>query len=344
MVSGLLETYRRAKPLNSRLPSTTVVRRMHHMPTNRSTEASSFRPLPPFIMLQAFEAAVRCGSMRAAAQEIGVSHTVISRHVANLEYWMRTKLVETGPRGVKPTHAGRTLFDSVGKAFAIIGETTTELRPRHPGGVLRIWCIPGLATRWLTPRLSILVDILPETDIVMRATDEVPDFVAAEADIQIGFGDFDALPAGAIPLLRPRMFPVVSPGWLALNGRPEAIEHLAAFPLIHEESHKQWSAWLAAAGSPTARLRGPRLSDANLGYDAAMAGQGIALVTSLMTARELADGALVELFDTDIHLGGYYLLVAARMRNDHRIRRFAGWLRAEMMDEAPSTGSAPESA
>jgi DNA-binding transcriptional LysR family regulator len=59
-------------------------------------------------MLRAFEAAGRTGSMRAAAEDIGVSHTVVSRHVRNLVHWFSQKLVRTGPRGDELTPEGET--------------------------------------------------------------------------------------------------------------------------------------------------------------------------------------------------------------------------------------------
>ncbi len=47
-------------------------------------------------------------------------------------------------------------------------------------------------------------------------------------------------------------------------------------------------------GSSTGILSGPRLSDAGISFDAALAGQGVALVNGLMAADELANGRLVE--------------------------------------------------
>ena len=76
--------------------------------------------LPPLVMLRAFEAAGRTGSMRRAAEDIGVSHTVISRHVKNLEYWIGRKLVRSGPRGVELTTEGEVLLAATSRAIGII--------------------------------------------------------------------------------------------------------------------------------------------------------------------------------------------------------------------------------
>ncbi len=288
--------------------------------------------MPPLIMLRAFEAAVRVGSMRKAATDIGVSHTVVSRHVRNLEHWFDVKLVVAGPRGLTTTSEGATLYNSLTKAFRLIEETTAELRPTRVNRTFRIWCVPGLATRWLPSRLSTLESLLTNTEFVLRATDDTPDFSRNQATLQIGFCDADRLPAGATLLVRPRMFPVASPDWMAGNMHVQRPDQLALLPLIHEESHKQWTKWFETAGVRLSRpLRGPRLSDAGLSLDAALAGQGVALTTSFMVTDDLAKGRLVELFQTNIRLGGYYV-VSATARPSGFVERFVSWLQANLLE------------
>lgn len=287
--------------------------------------------LPPLLMLRAFEATGRTGSMRKAADDLGVSHTVVSRHVRNLEGWMGRKLMTTGPRGVVLTDEGHVLLAAVSRAFQLIANAAGELRSVQAGTSLRIWCIPGLATRWLTPRLIIIEDILRGTDIVLRSTGTMPNFARGEADLAIGFGDFDTLASAGLPLLRPRMFPLASPRWLAEHGTPASLGDLPNWPLIHEESHQQWTNWFEAAGVGSGqRLHGPRLWDASLGLDAAAAGQGIALGSGLLAADDLASGRLVELFKTNIHLGGYYAVSAPDRHGNAAIDRLIAWLRVEL--------------
>jgi len=295
------------------------------------TRDDAVQRLPPLLMLRAFEATGRTGSMRKAADDLGVSHTVVSRHVRNLEGWMGRKLVTAGPRGVVLTAEGQILLASVSKAFGLITNTASELRSPRADVNLRIWCIPGLATRWLTSRLAIIEEILRGTDVVLRATHVLPDFSIGEADLAIGFGDFETLAAGGIRLLRPRMFPVASPQWLATHGTPASLADLPKWPLIHEESHRQWSDWFEATGVAAGhRLHGPRLWDASMGLDAARAGQGIALGSRVLAADDLASGRLVELFDTSIRLGGYYIVSSPQRRGNQAIDRLIAWFGSEL--------------
>lgn len=286
--------------------------------------------LPPLIMLRAFEAAGRTGSMRKAASDIGISHTVVSRHVQGLETWIGWKLVVAGPRGVILTPEGQSLYDATSVAFQSIANISAQLRANAGADEFHIWCFPGLATRWLIPRLSDVREAVFSGEVLVRAADRTPDFTRGEADVMIGFGDENRLPDRALPLLEPRMFPVVSPGWLANNGMPGSVAELTHLPLIHEESHSQWTSWLMKAGVELDRpLKGPRLWDANLGFDAALAGQGVALTTNLMAAGEIRRGDLVELFKTKIRVGSYYLVTAPNAR-DLRIDRFRRWINSTL--------------
>lgn len=289
-------------------------------------------------MVRAFEAAGRLGTMRKAAEDLGLSHSVVSRHVKNLEFWMAVKLVDASPRGLRLTREGEMFHAAVSKAFELISTSTAALRPAPHRRVLRLWCMPGLATRWMGPRLPQMQQMTGDTELVLRAIDRLPDFSVGEADVMIGFGDPADLPPGAFMLAHPRMFPVASPSWLATAGSPDSIADLTRAPLIHEENRQQWADWFRAAGVDHDRLQGPRLWDASLGFEAALAGQGIALATRLTSSEQLANGRLVELFDTDIRLGAYYFIASPARSKDRSVRKLRDWLATELSwQEAAAT-------
>lgn len=283
--------------------------------------------LPPLTMVRAFEAVGRLASMRRAATDLGVCHTVVSRHVRNLEAWLGARLVEAGPRGISLTEEGRRFHRAVADAFDTIAAATGDLRPASARGVLRVWCVPGLAARWLAPRLADLQAALPGIEIVLKATTEHPDFARWEADAEIRFGDRPEGAARAERLDRSRLFPVAAPSWLAAQPPIEALADLERLRLIHEESRDQWRRWFEAAGHrPRGDLAGPRLWYASSALDAAVAGQGVALATRLQAADDLAAGRLVELLATDVSLGDYWFVAPETRWNDPVPARFRAWL------------------
>ncbi len=165
-------------------------------------------------MSRVFEAVGRLGSMRRAAEELNLSHTVVSRHVRNLEGWLGTRLVIAGARGIKLTPEGARFCHAIGRALDLIADATVELRPAANRHVLKLWCAPGLAARWLAPRLARLQQEIPMIDLVMQATEAAPDFRHHEADMVIRYG---GEPQGDMRwslLSQPRMLPVASRAWL----------------------------------------------------------------------------------------------------------------------------------
>lgn len=310
------------------------VPRASAQPSGASRRANSERAvarLPPLVMVRAFEAVGRMGSMRRAAEDIGVTHNVVSHHIRNLEAWLKTSLVERSPRGVSLTSEGRQFHRVVTESLAAIAEAASRIRPATRRGVLRVWCMPGLASRWLPRRLSDLERHLEDVEIILRPMDTLPDFARQEADLMIGFGHAEEMPAGARLLAYPRVFPVVSPVWLAENGRPERIEELSRCPLIHEESREQWSNWFTAIGiAKPDELTGPRLWNANLCIDAALAGRGVALGFAPLVDDLVRAGQLVELFDTQITLGGYFLVAPSERWADTNVARFREWIEGEL--------------
>ncbi len=110
-------------------------------------------------MLRSFEAVARRLTMRGAADELGINHSVVSRHVANLEAWIGHRLVKAGPRGVVLTREGELYAQRIGTALALMRAATVEIMPQHEVVSLRIWCAAGLAIHWLAPRLGAIQEL-----------------------------------------------------------------------------------------------------------------------------------------------------------------------------------------
>lgn len=288
------------------------------------------RILPPLSALRAFEAVVRLGSLRKAAEELGIDHSAVSRHLRNLEAALGLRLVESDGRGSRPTAEGRAYAEQAALAFDVIAQATAALRPAGSRGDLRIWCVPGLAVRWLMPRLAALERLIPDREIVLRPTDQAPDLLRGEADAEIRFGVRAAPGVRGEDLVVPRFFPVASPAFLSDRPPVATAADVARLPLIHEDTREQWRGWLRRAGlDPVPPLDGPRLWYANVAIEAALMGQGAALVNRLQVAPELADGRLVELLSTDIRIGAYVFQASAERWNEPALGRLRRWLAAE---------------
>ena len=122
----------------------------------------TIRNLPPLNALKAFDAAARHGGYRAAADELQVTHTVIGRHVRNLESSLGVELFEQDTRGVRLTKTGILYARRISIAFKEISAATDELNQQNSANVLRILVVPGFGTKWLAQRMHLLSEKFKE--------------------------------------------------------------------------------------------------------------------------------------------------------------------------------------
>lgn len=284
--------------------------------------------LPPLIALRAFEAVARTGSVRAAGDELSVSHTAVSRHIHNLQNRLGVAFFERDGRGLTLTGSGERYYQKISRAFEAITLATSELKPDLPTQ-LDIWCTPGIASIKLLPRLPDIESYLPGCDVALRPTRRRPDLAANEADAEIVFlFDGEERQGCHVEVLnRPRMFPVASPAFLDRHGPVSSVDELLKLPLIHEESTGQWERWLDHLGrSGPLSLRGPKLWNGQQTIESARLGQGVAMTGSLLVDQHIETGELVEVLSTNVHLGSYCLVTTKSRSVTAPILALRRWL------------------
>ncbi|HEY0329662.1 MAG TPA: LysR substrate-binding domain-containing protein [Rhodopseudomonas sp.] len=285
--------------------------------------------LPSLIALRAFEAVGRTGSVRAAGDELAVSHTVVSRHLQNLQKSLGVVLVRGEGRGVMLTSAGLAFHGQISQAFDIIARATSAARPT-PRPTLNIWCIPGIANRLLLSRLPELTGPPRNWEVNMQPTLSHPDLARGEADAEIVYADITDAPGAVMAeaLVRPRVFPVASPAYLARYPAIASLEDLSEIALIHEESTAQWARWFERAGlCDLPPLRGQRLWHAHLAIEAARLGQGVALGNDVLVEDDLRSGALVEVISSSVYMETYQLVALKERWSDPAIVALRDWLK-----------------
>jgi len=286
--------------------------------------------LPPLVSLRAFDATARHNSVRKAAEELGIDHSVVSRHLKALQAYLQVQLLQSSARAVVLTPAGRRFAKAIGPAFAAIADATAALATEEKSTHLTVWCIPGFALHFLTPRLPAFHAIYPRVEIRLRPADQPADFTSGEIDAEIGFGLTQRPGTRSQILVAPRTYPVVSEAFL--TRRPiTGLADLLHVPLIHEESPDQWRQWLIAAGiGPPDRLAGPHLWHSHLAIEAARQGQGVALANDFLARDAIDAGELYEVGTTQISLAPYVLVTRADRWNEPTLTRFRAWLEEQV--------------
>ncbi|MBJ7437984.1 MAG: LysR family transcriptional regulator [Sphingopyxis sp.] len=296
--------------------------------------------MPPFAALRAFEAYARHGRVRRAAAALGLSHTIVSRHLRTLEDWLGVMLVDRV--NGRLTRLGEEYHALIAPAFDQLASATAQIRGTE--GRLTIWAAPGFAYLCITSKLPGFSQENPGLAIDLRPADIPPDLARREADGDIRWlNDFDAQAEPAAQglrhqlLARPRIFPVARPDAPWLNAAAIASPgDLLALPLLHEKDDTEWTMWLNAQGLP-AGMPSPLLQlwQAHMTLAAAVDGHGVALTNDLLARDLLAAGRLVEIGPAaasfrEVRFGGYYLFARNDNWESRTFSRFRAWLVANL--------------
>jgi LysR family glycine cleavage system transcriptional activator len=259
------------------------------------------RKLPPLAALRAFEAAARHQSFKRAAQELAVTPTAISHQIKLLEEALRIPLFTRGVRRIDLTQDGERLFPVLRDGFDRIDQILTELRqPRRQ--VLTLSATPLFTARWLVPRVESFRDLNPGIDLRLHATVETVDLLGGEADaaVRYGHGRYPGLISKW--LAEQRFVPMCSPS-LDIT-QPQQLRDV---PLLHSEWYRQgpetptWKRWGEASGiSGVDWTKGVTFTDESHTIQAAIAGQGVALLSPLLLAAELEVGSLIQPFGPEL--------------------------------------------
>lgn len=259
------------------------------------------KAIPPFAALRAFEAVGREGGIRKAAGALSLDHAVVSRHIRLLEQWLGITLFRRVGSNLIFTDAGKQYHARVTQAMVELALATSDLLDRENQHRLRVWCVPGFAIQWLADQLARFEDLHPEFEIELRPTDGPADLVMHEADVDIRFygDDWPPSPMGKglrhVELARPPIMAVASPTVAARLNAMSCVDELAREPLLHEEHHEQWRLWLQRNGArSTSDLQGPLLWHAHHAIAAARLSRGVALASTYLVAKDLAQGDLAE--------------------------------------------------
>jgi len=268
----------------------------------------------PLNALRAYATIYAHGGVRAAARASAISHSSISRHLAELERWLGVALVEptAGRRGTIFTPEG----DALGKAaVASLGELARvagALREATSDRTVTIAASPSLAVRWLLPRLPALEAAHRTIDVSVVVDQRVQDLDASGADLAIRSGGGRWPEVHSQPLMSDALYPVMSPALYARAGRPARPTALAKQRLLHDrDPDASWDAWRRAHGPSQLDVRrGPRFTSSDLVLRAALQGQGVALARHRMAQDDVAAGLLVRPFGAlQVELGTAYWIV-----------------------------------
>lgn len=289
----------------------------------------------PLNALRAFAAVYAKGGVRAAARELGIVHSSVSRHLAELDAWLGVPLINDagGRRELSFTPQGEALGRATLAGFGEIERAVASLRESRSTRSVTVSTAPSFAALWLLPRLPLLEQSHPHLEVSVLVDQRLDAFGASDVDLAIRMGQGPWPDVRCEPLMDEVLYPVMSPGLFENAGRPSRRAQLKGMRLLHDrDPNASWEAWRQAYGPASLDvLAGPRFASTDMVLRAAVQGQGVALARHRLAADHLASGALVRPIDgLQVPVkDAYWLVLPARGRIRHATQTFVAWLRQQ---------------
>ncbi len=300
------------------------------------------RRLPPLNGLRAFEAAARSLSFTKAAEELNVTPAAVSQQVKSLEEYFGVTLFKRLTRALMLTDSGQMVLPILQEGFDKLAEADRILRSRQDDRILTVSVAPSFGAKWLVPRLEAFRRAYPDYDIRIDATDARADFKRDNVDIAMryGLGEYPGLVSEC--LLTEVAVPVCSPRLLEGEHPLRTPEDLRHHTLLHiqwkmeSDAAPNWRMWLKAAGLEDIDPdRGPQFSLESMTIQAAVDGQGVALISSALVDKDIAAGHLVRPFPEEIIQQTkfcYFLVYPEAHLQRPKVAAFRDWVQDEIRE------------
>lgn len=251
-----------------------------------------------------FVASVEHGSFTAAAENLHLTSSAVSKSVARLEARLGSRLFERTTRRLALTDAGQAFYETCTRVLGELAEAESVLAAQRsiPVGRLRI-AVPNTFGRMhVMPLLNQFCLQNPEMQINLAFSDRFVDLFEEGVDIAIRIGGPAEYPPslGFRFLGNEKLIFCASPEYLARQGMPGSLQDLADHrAIVYDRVDGSTSPWhLATPDGRTAMRTVPHrmaLGDGEAQVAAVVAGLGVAQMATWLMEKELASGELVQI-------------------------------------------------
>jgi len=286
--------------------------------------------IPPS-QLQIFVRVVELGGITAAANDLNVPKSTVSRQVARLEDRLGARLLDRTTRTIRATEVGQGFFERAVRILADIEEAEAEVASQQlrPRGTLRLTGPLTFGRMYLGDMLASFLTRYPDVELVVDLSDRMVDLVEEGFDVAIRVG---VLPDSS--LIARRLGPLnmvlaASPAYLEAHGTPTTVDDLRQHQALrYAYTPPHWS----FAGDAPVPVRGRlECNNGEILRAAAIGGHGLVYSPRFIVDEALADGRLVTVLDDHVSgKGGVYALyphhrhLSAKVRAlvDHAVECF----------------------
>jgi DNA-binding transcriptional LysR family regulator len=292
-----------------------------------------------------FTRVVQAGSFTAAAAELGMPKSTVSRKVTELEERLRARLLQRTTRKLGLTDVGRTYYDYCARIVAEIEDADRAVSSlqAEPRGLLRI--TTGTNVSWLGSIVGEYLKRYPEVSVELVCTGRVVDMVEERFDLGLRAGALADSTLVARSLGVVRWFFVATPAYLKKRGRPKAPEDLNTHDCLLFGAGAAGRTLRLAKGeqsvqiTPSTRML---VNDMDVLRGAATAGVGIALLPASQCVEELRARKLERLLrDWEVPATPVHLVYPTARYVTPKVKTFVEHLQQRMIPPPWELGPIP---
>lgn len=282
--------------------------------------------------MQLFVRVAELGSFSAAAQQLDVARSVVTRQIAALEAHLGIKLMVRSTRRLALTSAGTAYLEKCRVILNLVEAAETGIAEERatPRGNIRVSLPLSFGLKRLAPMLLDFSQRYPEVTLDMDFSDRRINLIEEGVDLSIRITR--RLEGGDVArrIGSSRMMFVASPEYLARHGRPEKPSELAnhiCLGYTNAGTVQQWQ--IVVDGQPESLHIRSRLN-ANNGEvltEAAAQGLGITCPPDFIADTFIAAGRVVEILqDFPMPELGIYAMLPSNRHIPHRVRVLMDYL------------------
>lgn len=251
--------------------------------------------------LEVFVRVVQAGSFSAAARDLRITPSAVSKLVARLEGRLGSRLFNRSTRQLSLTHEGRAYYERGVGLLADLDELERNVASQDaPRGRVRINANMAFGYHYLLPLVPLLIKHLPEVKLDLVLTDEVIDVVGQRTDIAVRAGPMKSSNLVARKLGQTRMVIVGAPGYLQLNGVPDCPAALQCHNLLTANYARAFNGWPLQDGGQVIKVvtaGNVQASDGEALRRLALSGTGLARLAAFRVREDIAEGRLVPVME-----------------------------------------------
>ena len=282
--------------------------------------------------LQAVEMAIREGTIKAAAERLGITQAALGQRIRMLEVYLGADLVMRGRSGLVPTAELERAMPHLKTAFLAL-EQVTERLDFQRAAEIHIVAEPDWAELWLQPRLPLFLAEHPNVLFCINGIGDVP--------LRLGAPDLRVTGSGTVgePLFQERYAPVSGPDNPRRIASQDASLAMEGMPLLHLKSQIEpdgpsgWVKWFETFGlRRQGQDRGVRYQNLNDALEAVRQDVGFLVCGLSLVLGDLAAGRIVLPFPSAQHLVAqhpYRFTVRSGAEGRPQFARFLEWMQLE---------------